>query len=248
MRTKAQILAEIRQLKTNPLNYTESVIRADPYTMVAEAMVEKLPDTKVFEGLNFKQIRALCKKPVMTTFYNSKQQPISVFGEGTPELEAFYATLWELFPGAMNVMEAINSRWDSNAMYHEWTTPDGTVAHVKVEEMIDGVLDNEGLNLPYRYRLNQPSKSGISLPANVIQSLDAFCIRYVADNADFDFSHIHDDFQSHPNNMGKVRALFLDSLKVIAESHFLEEFCGKDFGIEHEDFVEGLASSSYALC
>lgn len=81
MRTKAQILAEIRQLKTNPLNYTESVIRADPYTMVAEAMVEKLPDTKVFEGLNFKQIRALCKKPVMTTFYNSKQQPISVFGE-----------------------------------------------------------------------------------------------------------------------------------------------------------------------
>jgi len=247
-RTKSQILAEIRSLKSNPANYTEKVVRADPYSLVAQRMVEKLPHTPVFDGMSFSEIRAFCKKPVMTTFYNSKQQPIQAFGEDTEELHAFYETLQELFPGAMDVMEVLNDRWDNEALAHSWTTPDGHVAHVKVMETIDGTLDIEGLSLPYRHKKNQPSKRGTSLPANYIHSLDGYCVRAQADAHNFDFTHIHDDFQAHPNNMGAVRKQFIESLRVISEGHYLEEFCERDFGIDNKDFLDGLATSSYALC
>ena len=107
-RNKSQILAEIRALKSNPSNYYEEVVRADPYTMVAEHMVNKLPHTEIFKDMSFKDIRAYCKGPTMTYFYNSRAEPIKAFGKDTQELQAFYDTLTELFPGAINVMEALN--------------------------------------------------------------------------------------------------------------------------------------------
>ena len=83
---------------------------------------------------------------------------------------------------------------------------------------------------------------------NFIHSLDAFCIRYVIDNADFQVAHIHDDYQCHPNNMGRVKELYLEAVKVIAEGRYLEDFCQQDFGIDTTELVAGLKDSSYALC
>ena len=247
-RNKAQILAEIRKLKTNPANYTETVVRADPYTLVAQRMVEKLPHTPVFEGMSFKEIRSYCKQPVMTYFYNSRAEPIKAFGQDTEELHAFYTTLEELFPGAINVMEAINDRWDNTAMFHTHTLPDGHVSHVKVTTAVEGILDNEGLNLPYLYYKNQPSDIGTPLVANFTHAFDAFGVRHVADNADFDFSHVHDEYKAHPNNMGRVRELFIDSIRITASQPYLEEFCEQDFGIDNRAFLAGLKTSKYAIC
>lgn len=247
-RTKEQILSEIRQVKSNKDNYTETVVRADPYSLVAKRMLEKVPHSQVFEGMTFKQVRAYCKNPIMTAMYNSKAEPRKAFGEDTEELEAFYVTLSELFPGAMNVLEALNNRWNNTTKAHTWRAPDGHVAHVKVMEHIDGILDNEGLNLPYRFERNQPSDVGTSLAPNFVHTNDGYSVRHIVESADFEVAHIHDDVQAHPNHMGKVRALYLDSLRNVAESRVLEEFCEQDFNIDLTDFLAGLESSSYALC
>ena len=53
-RTKAQILNDIRKLKTNKDNYSETVVRADPYSLVAERMLEKLPESEVFNKMTGK--------------------------------------------------------------------------------------------------------------------------------------------------------------------------------------------------
>ena len=247
-RTKKQILAEIRSIKSDSSNYTESVIREDPYSLVAKKVLEKVPHSTVFEGKSFKEVRAIVKPALMTVLYNSKQEPINVFGEDTPELEAFYTALHELFPGALNVMEALNNRWDNTATYHEFVMPDGHVAHVKVIEAVDGTLDNEGLNLPYRYKVNQASTNGTSIVANFTHACDAFIIRYVVDNADFQVAHIHDAIGFHPNNGSKVRELYKEAFAVLSKSKVLEEFCEQDFGIDNNDFLNGLKTSSYALC
>ena len=247
-RTKQEILRDIRLLKANETSYNHTTVRADPYSLVAQRMVQKLPHTPIFEGMSFKAIRKYCKDPIMTAMYNSKAEPIKAFGEDTEELNAFYDTLNELFPGAMNVLEALNNRWDKTSKLHTWTTPDGHIAHVPVMVGINGHLDNEGLDLPYRFYENKPSTVGTSLAPNFVHSLDGFTVRHVRNNVDFDFMHIHDELKSHPNNMGKVRELYIDSFRIISESKVLEQYCEQDFNIDNRAFIAGLKDSSYALC
>jgi len=247
-RTKEQVLAEIRALKSDKNNYSEAVVRADPYSLVADRMMEKVPHSEIFAGMTHKQVRAYCKDPIMTAMYNSRRQPELAFGEDSEELEAFYDTLAELFPGAMNVLEALNDRWDNTTLAHTWETPDGHIAHVNVMEDVTGHLDNEGLDLPYLFKNNQPSNTKTSLAPNYTHSNDGFTIRHVADNVEFDFAHVHDDLQSHPNHMGKVRELYVDSFRVISEGKYLEKFCEQDFKIDNTAFLAGLKDSSYALC
>ena len=184
----------------------------------------------------------------MTVLYNSKAEPIKVFGEDTPELNAFYDVLQELFPGALNVMEALNDTWDSEALAHTLTLPDGHVAHMRTMVTVDGHLDNEGLDLPYRYKVNQRSTNGTPLIANFTHACDAFIIRYCVDNADFQVSHIHDDIQCHPNNMGRLRQLYIEAFEVLAVSNVLEQFCNQDFNIDRSKILAGMKHSSYALC
>lgn len=247
-RTKQQILAEIRQLKTNPDNYTEQIIRSDPYSLVAQRMLDKLSHTEVFAGMSFKEIREYTKNPTMTYFYNSNAEPENAFGVDTPELQAFHDTLIELFPGAVNVREALNDRWDNTALFHTHILPDGHTSHVPVTVAINGHLDNEGLDLPYRYYSNEPSDKGTPLVANFTHAFDGFGVRHVADNLGHNFSHVHDEYKSHPNHIGKVRELFVESLRIVAEGTYLEDFCQEDFGIDNREFLAELNSSSYALC
>ena len=250
-RTKEIILAEIRALRANEDNYSILTVRADPYSLVATRMLELVPDSEVFLGMSFKAVRAYCKNPIMTAMYNSKAEPEKAFGEDTPELEAFYQTLNELFPGAMNVLEALNARWDKDALFHEWTTPDGHISHCKVINTISGHLTAQGLELEYTYKENGTSEVGTSLAPNFTHSGDAFTVRYViatAKKEGFTVVHIHDQFDAHPNNMGRVRELYLEAIKLVATSRMLEEFCEEDFNIDLEEFLAGIEDSQYALC
>ena len=145
-------------------------------------------------------------------------------------------------------MEALNDRWDKEAMFHEHTLPDGHVSRVNVMKTIEGTLDNEGLNLPYTYNNNMPSDVGTPLVANFTHAFDGFGIRHVGDNADFDFSHVHDEYKAHPNNMGKVRELFMEAIEIVAKGNYLAEFCQEDFGIDNREYLAGLKYSSYAIC
>jgi len=250
-RTKAQILQDIRALRANEDNYTIQTVRADPYKLVAERMLELVPDSEVFHDMSFKQVRAYCKDPVMTAMYNSKAEPEKAFGKDSAELEAFYQTLYELFPGAMNVLEALNNRWDDTALFHEWVTPDLHISHCKVINTITGHLSTQELELEYTFKANGTSDRSTSLAPNFVHSADAFTVRYVVETAKtegFVVVHIHDEFDAHPNNMTRVQELYLEAIELVATSRMLEEFCEEDFDIDLTEFQEGLKSSKYALC
>ncbi len=252
MRNKLQILADIRKIRASESNYSIKVVRADPYKLVADRMLELVPDSRIFAGMTPKEVRTYCKNPLMTALYNSKAEPERAFGVDTQELEAFYQTLNELFPGAMNVLEALNERWDSSAMYHEFRTPDNHIAHVKVLNTIHGHLTVQGLELEYTFKENSPSEVGTSLAPNFVHGAgDGFLVRYVITRANaegFTVTHIHDQFDAHPNNMKRVAELYIEGMAILAESRVLEEFCDEDFGIELEALLEGMKQAKYALC
>jgi hypothetical protein len=86
--------------------------------------------------------RDIIKPPVMTVFYGSQNEPMKVFGEATPELAAFYATLEKECPGPMEMMEDIKKCWNSSALVHSWVLPDNwvdtplkTCYHTEVQQL-----------------------------------------------------------------------------------------------------------------
>ena len=248
MRSKDQILRDIRALTSDESNYATRVLRDDPYTLVTNSVLKKIPDSEIFDGMSYKDIRAAVKDATMTALYNSKLVPISVFGEDTVELGAFYKSLYELFPGAMDVLEALNGRWDDEALHHEWALPDGHTSSVKVMETLHGTLNIEGLEMAYRYKDNMASETSTSLAPNFTHSIDGAVVRYIVMHANFPVSHVHDQIDFHPNHGDKVRELYLEAIKIAAESGLLESFCKEDFGINVSAVVAGMKDSQYALC
>lgn len=120
------------------------------------------------------------KKPLMTTFYGSKAQPVALFGEGTPELQAFYNMLENELGGAIEVMNDIQSCWNPTTLAHTWTLPDGHTAYVPVMVAEDKKIEIDELehrSFTHRAYINEPSQSGVSLAANVVHSIDGFIVR-----------------------------------------------------------------------
>lgn len=231
--------------------------RNDPYTLVTDEMIRRLPDSPMFEGLTKSEIRALVKKPIMTYFYNSKRQPESVFGKDSVELQVFHEVLNDLFTGAVAVMNIINAEWNPNALYHQWTMPDGHVCHVKVIEQVDTRIEVDELacahTFAYRFYPNQPSKLGTSLAPNIIHSIDSYIVRQAIERATFELAHIHDAYTSHPNFMTRVMDLYRIILAEIAESDLLQDILSQISGTEIKlkkydfDLASHIRQSQYAL-
>ena len=209
---------EIGARNTNIINTGK---REDIYTKVTNEM-NKLTGISV--------TRKVIKKPCMTVFYGSKRQPKQVFGEDTPELAAFYKILEQELPGPMEVMDDIQSCWQSNVLSHEWVLPDGHKVIAKVTEPVDKKVEIQELDkksFTHRIYMNKPSKFGLSLCANAIHSIDAFVIREMVRKCDFELYTIHDSIWSSPNNLNQVRETFLEILIEIAKSNLLEDILVK---------------------
>jgi len=176
--------------------------------------------------------RPLVKKPVMTHYYNkTKQDTLNLVQQ-----DAFYNVLANSFEGAEAVKDTINDYWNSNALEHTWTLPDGHIAHVKVTEMINARIEVDELDhvtFTYRFEANQPSRVGTSLVPNIIHSIDAYIVREIirmANAEEFELAHIHDAFCCHPNNMDKVRTLYKLVMANIAQSDLLAEILSEISG------------------
>ena len=150
--------------------------RADAYTDCTNIMAKKLGNTSAVFGT-----RAKVKQAVMTSLYGSKQEPKKEFGEGTPELEAFYKAMYELCPGACDLLDDLLNSWQPYAKYHEWRLPDGFLAHVKVMQKVEGcrieVDEIDHATFTYEYYVNEGEKKGVKNAANVIHSIDAYVLR-----------------------------------------------------------------------
>jgi len=255
-----QIMSALSNCKATGIatNLVNNGVRNDPYTLVTDRMLELLPNSDMFEGLSKSEVRAIVKKPIMTYFYNSTANPISIFGEDTPEYEAFLQALNELFPGAIAVMNIINSKWNSQATYHSWTLPDGHVSHVKVINKVVTTIQVDELEcqntFKYSCNFNQPSTKSTSLAPNIIHSIDAYIVREVVRRCDFQVAHIHDAFTCHPNNMPTLMDQYRIILSEIANSNLLadilSDITGSSVQLEkyNYDLSSEILKSQYALC
>jgi DNA-directed RNA polymerase len=199
------------------------------------------------------------KKPLMTVFYGSKEQPKLIFGDGTDELNAFYGALNQEFKGAVEALADIQSCWQPDQDYHSWTLPDGHVAYVPVrvdETKIIEVDTLGGLKFTQSATVVAPSESGISLAANIVHSVDGYVCREMirrcyAEN--FRILTVHDAFFASPNKMNRVRFHYKEILAEIAESNLLSEILSEicDEPLEFTKFSLDLGSaireSNYAL-
>ena len=200
------------------LNVLGSDTRWDFYTLVAKEVYARTSDSKLWgDSPNFKEIRKLCKKAIMTSLYNSEAKPAEFFGKDTKELQEFYNVLDEVVPGAMKLKSYINSLWSDKVLANSWYLPDGHYAYcpvmvqdkkrVEVKEMKGGtatmtvVCDvNKASNEPHR-----------SLTPNVIHSIDAVVMRWVVEilnDQGIQVSPIHDSFGVHAEHCDALREAY----------------------------------------
>ena len=147
--------------------------RADAYTDCTNIMSNIL-------GNNVSGERKKVKQSVMTSLYGSVAEPKKVFGEDTPELQAFYESMWELCPGACTLLEWFKQSWNPGALAHEWKLPDGFDAKIKVMEQVESRIEVDelgGTSFTYVYYDNVGKEKDVKNAANVVHSIDAYVLR-----------------------------------------------------------------------
>lgn len=160
--------------------------RPDAYTDVTKAMNSLL-------GITMAVDRDDAKSATMTSLYGSKAQPKNIFGDGTKELAAFYDAMNIVAPGPWQLLQALLASWQSHALSHSWTLPDGFEAKVKVMDKVETRIEVDELehsSFTYEYRINRGLPLGHakskSNAANVVHSFDAYVLRSVHRRCNYD--------------------------------------------------------------
>lgn len=157
-------------------------VRMDAYTKCTEIMKTLLPSLSKYS-------RKEVKAAVMTVLYGSKKEPIKIFGEDTPELNAFYKAMYELSPGACELLQDLLDSWVPHTLEHSWVMPDNTHVHVKVMETVEKRIEVDELDhstFTYQYQENVGSRKGLSNAANVIHSIDGYVLRSLIRRCSYD--------------------------------------------------------------
>ena len=157
-------------------------VRADAYTAATKAMETIL-------GSSVAVSRKNAKDALMTTMYGSKDVPKAIFGEDTPELDAFYQAAQQTAPGAWELLQDLLASWQSYALVHEWKLPDGFDARIKVmtkKEVRIEVDELDHATFSYEFYENQGSKKGLSNVANLTHSMDAYILRSMHRRCNYD--------------------------------------------------------------
>ena len=156
--------------------------RMDAYKVVTDVM-------NTMEGIRIRIQRKDAKEAVMTSIYGSKKKPMEIFGDDTPELRAFYKAMMIVAPGAWQVLEYLRNAWNAYALYHAWKLPDGYDAKVKVMEKVEKRIEVDELDhatFTHEFFVNEGTKTGISLVANVTHSVDAYVLRTMMRRCNYD--------------------------------------------------------------
>ncbi|PPB54641.1 DNA-directed RNA polymerase [Campylobacter hyointestinalis] len=188
--------------------------REDFYTLIARSTYEECPDSELFKDMDFKKIRSLIKKPIMTHFYNSTAKPRELLGDDTKELRAFYKALDTYASGANNLMKAINGCWVKTKDLNKWVLPDGHTAYVPVTKTTTKrfSVDEMKAQLSFDITEQQPNDAEkLGLCPNIIHSLDAWILRVLTvqlNEMNIELSPIHDSFGVHPNYCDTLRECY----------------------------------------
>lgn len=160
----------------------DPTVRADAYGILRYKMIDLL-------GNNVAVTRDDAKDALMKMFYGSSAEPKKIFGEDTPELGAFYKSAQIIAPGAWEVLQELLAAWKPWALLHQWKLPDGYDAVVKVMTEKSArikVAELADASFTYEFKVNEGQKKGISLPANVVHSVDAYVLRCIQRQCNYD--------------------------------------------------------------
>lgn len=166
-------------------------VRADAYTITTAVMEQILGGTVSVS-------RKHAKDALMTSFYGSKAKPIEIFGEGTPELSAFYQAANIVAPGAWELLQDLLASWQAGALVHSWKLPDGYDARVKVMEKKEARIEVDELDhatFTYEFYENQGQKTGLSNVANVVHSVDAYILRTIHRRCNYDLQKVRESLE-----------------------------------------------------
>ena len=156
---------------------------ADAYTDCMMAMQRRLPG---LASVPRKDIKQAC----MTVLYGSVFEPIKLFGDGTPELNAFYAAMYEIAPGASELVSVLKVAWQKFALQHNWVLPDDHHVVVPVMETIETRVEVDELDhhkFDYEYSINEGCEKGVSLIANVTHSIDGWVLRTMIRRCNYNY-------------------------------------------------------------
>lgn len=166
-------------------------VRADAYTQCTDVMNQIL-------GGGVTTSRKDAKSALMTSFYGSKKQPKNIFGDGTPELAAFYQAAQTVAPGAWDLLQELLDSWQEYALVHAWKLPDGFDARVKVMDKVSARIEVDELDhatFTYEFYENIGVPKGHvrskSNAANVVHSVDAFVLREIHRRCNYDALTLH---------------------------------------------------------
>jgi hypothetical protein len=150
-------------------------VRADAYTALTRAMQSIL-------GTGFNVARSDAKQALMTSMYGSKKTPREIFGDNTPELNAFYKAAATVAPGAWELLQELLASWQPGALMHSWKLPDGFDVRIKVMTKKQARIEVDELDhatFTYEFYENEGQDKGLSNAANVIHSVDAYVLRAI---------------------------------------------------------------------
>lgn len=175
----------------NNVGLVDPFVRADAYTLCTKIMNEIL----AAQGLSVTVTRTQAKAALMTAFYGSTREPKKLFGDDSPELDAFYKAAAIIAPGAWKLLHDLLESWQDGALEHAWQLPDGFNARVKVMKKMEDVpieideLDHAGFL--YTYYVNEGKVKGKedgtkSNAANVVHSIDAYVLRSIHRRCNYD--------------------------------------------------------------
>jgi len=157
-------------------------VRADAYTKTTSIM-----DSILGGGLVVS--RADAKRCLMTSYYGSKLVPKEVFGENTPQLNAFYQAAKQVAPGAWELLQDLLASWQPYALVHSWKLPDGFDARIKVmtkKEVRIEIDELDHATFSYEFFENQGSRAGLSNVANLTHSVDGYILRCMHRRCNYD--------------------------------------------------------------
>lgn len=160
-------------------------LRADAYRKCTEEMIKLLQTPSGMLDITRKQ----AKDALMTSFYGSKAKPKEIFGEDTPELDAFYQAAHIIAPGAWELLQDLLASWQPYALSHAWKLPDGYDARVKVMKKQEARIEVDELDhatFTYEFYENIGEKRGLSNVANLTHSMDAWILRSMHRRCNYD--------------------------------------------------------------
>ncbi|WNV49505.1 hypothetical protein [Pseudomonas phage L15] len=164
-------------------NLINTGFRQDAYSLVTTAASTHL-------GESVGEIkRSDIKTATMTHFYGSKAEPKNLFGEDTPELEAFYQGVEMVAPIANEMRDDLINTWQPYAMKHSWVLPDNFHSIVKSTDVFETrveVDEMEGASFEYIYKQDCGVERAVKNAANVIHSIDAYVLRSMHRRCNYD--------------------------------------------------------------